>query len=349
MKRKMSKKMFDFVIGNPPYQNELVGDSNTATPVYNTFMDAVYNISEKTILITPARFLFNAGYTPKTWNKKMLNDEHLKVLYYEPDSANVFQGVDIKGGVAITYRDIRKDFGPIRIFTRFKEMNDILKKVIDDVSFKSITDIVVTSFAYHYTNKMYEENPNLDGRASKGHKYDIQSNAFTVYSEIFYDDIPKNGEYIRILGREGSKRCWKYIKKSYVTDVINLDAYKAFFAKATGTGQFGETLPDAIMGSIGDGATVTFMSIGNFKTEIESENCVKYTKTKFARALLGVLKVTQDNTPSKWKYVPLQDFTPSSDIDWSQPIHIIDQQLYRKYRLTKEEIDFIETNVKEMV
>ncbi len=64
--------------------------------------------------------------------------------------------------------------------------------------------------------------------------------------------------------------------------------------------------------------------------------------------MLGVLKVTQDNTPGKWKYVPLQDFTPSSDIDWSKSIPEIDQQLYKKYGLTDEEIEFIETHVKEM-
>lgn len=64
--------------------------------------------------------------------------------------------------------------------------------------------------------------------------------------------------------------------------------------------------------------------------------------------MLGILKTTQDLTPDKFKYVPLQDFTPSSDIDWSAPIKAIDQQLYKKYGLTEEEIDFIETNVKEM-
>ncbi len=64
--------------------------------------------------------------------------------------------------------------------------------------------------------------------------------------------------------------------------------------------------------------------------------------------LLGILKITQDNPPEKWKYVPLQDFTSSSDIDWSKSIAEIDQQLYAKYDLSDEEIDFIETHVKEM-
>lgn len=339
---------FDYIIGNPPYQDERQGDSNTATPIYHSFMDAAYDISDKTMLITPARFLFNAGYTPKEWNKKMLNDEHLKVVSYSPDSAAVFHGVDIKGGVAVTYRDTKKNFGAIRIFTQYPEINQILHKVMDSAGFEGFNTIIVTSFAYHYTKALYEENPGLKGRASKGHDFDIQSNAFNVFPEVFFDSIPDDDDYIRILGRDGNTRCWKYIKRRYVTDVSNLDAYKAFLAKATGTGQFGETLPEAIMGNPGDGGTVTFLSIGGFTSMIEAENCVRYTKTKFARALLSVLKVTQDNTPGKWAYVPLQDFTSASDLDWSKSVAEIDRQLYAKYGLSDEEITFIETHVKEM-
>lgn len=61
-----------------------------------------------------------------------------------------------------------------------------------------------------------------------------------------------------------------------------------------------------------------------------------------------MLKVTQDNDRGVWKLIPLQDFTSSSDIDWSKSVHEIDEQLYDKYGLTKEERDFIETHVKEM-
>ncbi len=91
---------FDFIIGNPPYQEETQGTSDT--PVYNQFMDAAYELADKVELITPARFLFDAGKTPKAWNEKMLNDPHLKVLWYEQSSGKVFQNTDIKGGVAVT-------------------------------------------------------------------------------------------------------------------------------------------------------------------------------------------------------------------------------------------------------
>ena len=71
-------------------------------------------------------------------------------------------------------------------------------------------------------------------------------------------------------------------------------------------------------------------------------------KSKFARTLLYTLKVTQDNKKSVWKYVPMQDFSSLSDIDWAKPIPEIDRQLYKKYGLDDAEIDFIETHVKEM-
>ena len=87
---------FDFCIGNPPYQEETEGTSDK--PVYNYFMDEAYKIADKTVLISPARFLFNAGKTPTAWNEKMLNDPHLKVLFYEQDSSKVFSNTDIKGG-----------------------------------------------------------------------------------------------------------------------------------------------------------------------------------------------------------------------------------------------------------
>ncbi|EHC6021756.1 DNA/RNA helicase, partial [Listeria monocytogenes serotype 1/2a] len=92
----------------------------------------------------------------------------------------------------------------------------------------------------------------------------------------------------------------------------------------------------------------TFISIGSFDTEIEAHNLLKYLKTKFLRALLGILKITQHNPPSKWAYIPLQDFTINSDIDWMKTISEIDQQLYKKYGLSESEISFIKEKVKSM-
>ena len=94
------------------------------------------------------------------------------------------------------------------------------------------------------------------------------------------------------------------------------------------------------------GCTQTFITIGAFDTREEAENCNKFIQTKFARALLSILKPTQHNAPETWRYVPLQDFTPGSDIDWRRPIWEVDAQLYAKYGLSDEEINFIESHIK---
>lgn len=113
----MGKKLFDYIIGNPPYQEEQISENadgslkNYAPPVYDKFMDGTFKVAEKVELVHPARFLFNAGSTSKTWNEKMLKDEHFKVLYYEEDGHKVFPSLStpLRGGVAITYRDEGKN------------------------------------------------------------------------------------------------------------------------------------------------------------------------------------------------------------------------------------------------
>lgn len=99
----MGKKLFDYVIGNPPYQDDIKKDGDRANPVYNLFMDGAYEVGDCVELIHPARFLFNAGQTPKAWNKKILSDSHFKVLHYEPDASNVFINSEIKGGGSDNY------------------------------------------------------------------------------------------------------------------------------------------------------------------------------------------------------------------------------------------------------
>lgn len=119
---------FDFVIGNPPYQEENNTNGRQA-PIYHLFMDEAYKVSDCVELIHPARFLFNAGQTPKAWNAERLNDDHFKVLIYEPDASKIFPNTDIKGGVAITLRNTNQKYGAIKVFTPYVELNDIIKRV----------------------------------------------------------------------------------------------------------------------------------------------------------------------------------------------------------------------------
>lgn len=358
---------FDFVIGNPPYQEEQISENadgslkNYAPPVYDKFMEGAFKVAEKVELIHPARFLFNAGSTPKAWNEKMLKDEHFKVLHYEEDGHKVFPSLStpLRGGVAITYRDNSKNYGAIVAFTKYPEVNDIFHKVLYNGNFEALMDIVYSRTAYRLTDAMHKDYPearyrkgengkNL-GLLSKGHDYDMSSNIMSLIPAIFYDEEPDDGnDYIQILGRVNNKRIYKYIRRDYVKNVDNLDFYKVYVAQANGSGEFGEIMSEPLVEKPGVGATETFLSIGKFETIEEAQAVKKYIKTKFARTLLSVLKVTQNGNKPVWKMIPLQNFTPNSDIDWSQPIPQIDQQLYKKYGLDQSEIDFIETHVKEM-
>jgi len=336
----MGKKLFDYVIGNPPYQEDRRGESNTALPVYHNFMEAVYEVGTVVELITPARFLFNAGRTPKAWNSKMLNDEHLKVLKYESDASKIFSMAEIKGGVAITYRDSSKDFGSIGTFTIYEELNDILKRILPHVKDGgSLASISFVASKFN-TDQLFADYP-----IYKGHERRMSSNVLSF--DCFHSEF-SDGDVL-IYGVVGGKRTQRYIASKYVdmTD-DNIPLYKIVTPKADGNGTFGDPLTNPELLPMNSGFTHTFLGIGGFNTEYEAKSCLKYIKTKFARNLLGILKITQDLNAEKWKYVPLQDFTPSSDIDWSKSIHEIDLQLYRKYGLNEKEIEFIESHVKEM-
>ena len=338
---------FDVIIGNPPYQEEMEGTSDSA--IYNFFMNEGYKIGRKAEFITPARFLFNAGKTPKDWNRKMLNDPHFKVLFYEQESSKVFSNTDIKGGVAITYRDATENFGAIEVFTSFDELNAIRSKVVGRKDFQSFGELIYAPESYRLTDKIHEENPDVRKRLSKGHDFDIVTNIFSKLPDIFLDEKPSiKEEYVGFIGLEGNKRYTKYVKKKYIKPHDNLEKWKVILPKSNGSGALGEVLSTPLIGTPLIGHTQSFISIGAFETEKEASAALKYVKSKFARTMLGILKITQDNKKGTWKYVPLQDFTPSSDIDWSKSIDEIDEQLFDKYGLDEQERNFIKTKVKEM-
>ena len=336
---------FDFVIGNPPYQEETVGTSDT--PVYDRFMDASFVVSKKALLITPARFLFNAGKTPSVWNKKMLNDEHFKVLDYYPVSDKVFSNTDIKGGVAVTYRDETQKLGPIGVFTTYPELNSIYKKVTSNMEQGGLTDLFYMQNKFKL-NTLYADYPqykNIIGSEGKERRL----TAAILYQLDVFTETQEKDEDVAIIGVINNKRVKRYIDRKYLDlEKTNLNKWKVLVPKSNGSGVLGEVLSTPLIAEPTMGYTQTFLGIGAFDNESEAQAAYKYIISKFARTMLGVLKITQDNPPEKWKYVPLQDFTNHSDIDWTKSVHEIDLQLYDKYGLSADERNFIETHVKAM-
>ncbi len=349
-KKDVKEMKFDAVVGNPPYQEESNGDSNAKKSIYNYFIDSGEELADRVTLIHPARFLFNAGDTPKAWNEKKLNDIHYQVIKYWSDSSDIFPTVDIKGGVAVTYWDKRKEFKPIKLFTAFDELHSILEKV-EKLNEDSLSSIITNRGTYKYSNLAYTEQPD---EMMKTADRRIAPSSFERMPKLFTEEKPNDKhEYVQILGNIKNERCYRWFRKDYISPVDNLEKYKVIVPKANGSGAIGEVLSTPLIGTplIGTpliGYTETYISIGSTDSFSEAEAILKYVKTKFARTMLGILKVTQNNPKETWQYVPMQDFTDNSDIDWSKSVHEIDLQLYKKYGLSDEEIAFIESKVKPM-
>ena len=107
---------------------------------------------------------------------------------------------------------------------------------------------------------------------------------------------------------------------------------------------------NAVVGKPNSVCTESYLLLGiNLNLdETAANNICRYFKTKFARFMHSLAKASQDATAKTYRFVPLQDFTSNSDIDWSKSVSEIDKQLYKKYGFSKDEIEFIESKVKEM-
>ena len=332
----------DAVIGNPPYQ-QIVEGNGRAKAVYNLFMDLSFQLAPRVSLITPARYLFNAGFTPTEWNNKVLNDPHFKVVWYRANSRDVFPTVDIKGGVAVMFHDLTQDFGAIGTFKAYPELDSIALRVAK-VGGASLVDIVYAESSYRFDTSKPEVSKLVQERLGGDKK--IISNIFDKLPDLFI--ATKQEGAIGFYGRTESKRCIRYAQRSLFEEHPNLEYYKVLVPESNGSGTIGEVLSTPLIGEPLIGVTQTFITIGAFKTRAEAEACLKYVKTRFARTMLGMLKATQHNPKDTWRLVPLQDFTSSSDIDWSRSVDEIDAQLYCKYGLDPSEIAFIEEKVRPM-
>lgn len=360
---------FDLIIGNPPYQEEKK-DNNRTPPLYHLFMQESYSLASRVCFITPARFLSNAGQTPEVWNNAMLQDPHLKILDYNIDGTHFFPTTDIKGGIVITYHDTTQKFVPIKKFIPDATLRGIWTKVTtatekntQDSAGLYLDSIISSRGMYRFTDEYLDKH---DVIISTGTGTMLTTNTLSNHRQLFKDcyepgDIGIYGRLNRkgtilFLEREALQLSDKLgRKKNSVSYNANkyLDSYNVILPRANGSGALGEALSTPVIGQpvIGQpviGHTDTYISIGCFDTREQAVACLKYIKSRFARTMLGVLKVTQDNPKDSWAYVPKQNFGDDSDIDWSLPLDEIDNQLFDKYGLTEAERLFILHNVTAM-
>ena len=126
--------------------------------------------------------------------------------------------------------------------------------------------------------------------------------------------------------------------------------WKVLMTAEQGTSDAVETrfLSNHIVAATGTACTETYLVAGHFNTKSRAEDLANYLRTRFARFLVSLLKATQHATRDVYAFIPQQDFTSKSDIDWSRPVSEIDAQLYVQYGITKPEQKFIESMIKPM-
>lgn len=336
---------FDVTVANPPYQKAMAGTSDHQ--IYPDFMDFAFRVSSLACFVTPARFLFNAGKTSKKWNRQVLSDPHVSVSLFEADSRRVFPAAEVKGGIAVTLRDTNVSLAPIGSFIPDRQLRSIVARV-HAVADSFLDQIVFAPESYRFTSVLHVEHPRAIERVSAGHSFDMTTNCFDVLPEVFHD-VAHRG-MIGVLGRQNNRRLVKFVDRRYVRDHPNLDAWKVALAKSNGAGKLGEVLAPPVLLSPGFAHTQSFISIGAFGTRKEAEELATFLHTKFARLLLGSLKVTQDNKRAVWANVPnLVSKAPADlSIDWGSLVPVIDSQLADFFGLSKAEKAFVNERAQEM-
>ena len=318
---------FDVIIGNPPYQLSDGGFGASAKALYPLFVNQAKKLQPRFLcMIIPARW-YAGGKDLDMFRNEMLNDSRIRIIHDFPNASDCFPGVEIKGGICIFLWD-RDNRGLVEVSTH-KE------------------GFIVTSMKRHLLEKNCDTFIRQNEAISILHKVqqhkeksfsDIVHPAMTfgirTYVKDFDSSIPKKG-YTKVYAQKNIG----YIKSTsivYGKEFVN--KWKVIIPEAIGSGEMGKDYIKPILSEPYSINTETYIMTGPYKSKDEAENAISYIRTKFFHLMLGLKKITQHTTQKVYKLIPLQDFSHP----WT------DEMLYKKYKLTKEEIDFIESMIKPM-
>ena len=338
---------FDAIVGNPPYQQVISDSSNTslAKQLFPLFIINSINLKPNYIsFITPSRW-FTGDAQDKSFIKLrefIRENNHISKIFHYKNAKEIFSNVEIKGGV--NYFLFENNYcGKVDFYNCENGTQDCQNRNL----FEDDLDIILTdSFSYSILCKIRNNSfVSLMTIATGRDAFGINGNVKNVKS-ISKENRFENAVELRCKANE-----IRYIEKDIVVKNIDIfEKYKVFISKSAGNPNTDKKIiGKPYVGMPYVACTDSLIPIGRFDSLEEAENLSKYLKTKFLRYLVSILKTSQNVCQIVYKFVPLQNFKNSSDINWSQSITEIDSQLYKKYNLSDEEIKHIENTVDDIV
>lgn len=334
--RSKEEMKFSAVVGNPPYQVMDGGAGVSAKPVYNSFVEIARDLNPNNVsMIMPAKW-YTDGKGLEAFRTAMLNDKRLSKLVDFTDSRDCFESVDIAGGIC--YFLWSKDYhGPCEFISKHQgESRTSLRDLAASDDFiRHIGAVTIIDKVKARTTDFFKS------RVSIQRPFGLRTYVTPLEEgDIVLKYSRGRGPYNSFLISTGNEMIdkWKVII-SYLT--------------AEHAGQTDKEGRKRILSSLdilgpNEICTETYLVVDALNTKEEAFYLFSYLKTRFVRFLIAQLASTQHLSKEKFAFVPLQNFTPSSDIDWTQPVSDIDRQLYAKYSLTTEEQQFIESMIKPM-
>ncbi len=343
--KKGQEMKFDVIIGNPPYQLSDGGAQASAIPLYHKFVQQAKKLNPNYLtMIIPARW-YAGGRGLDEFREEMLADKRIKEIHDFPNTADCFPGVNIRGGVCYFLWDINHK-SDCKIYNHQGEgKSNFLIRPIKESNF----DIFIRhNEAITILKKVIKENVNtFEGFVSSLRPFGFRG--YFVNDEKFRQNEKGLKKPVKCFGKGRKVGFVEFDEISVNKKWIN--EYKVFTPRAN---NIGTELPDdnfnTFIGKPSTICTESYLVLGaglNLNSE-SAFNLTKYFSTRFARFLHSLAKSSQDATSKTFRLVPLQDFTSKSDIDWSKNIEEIDNLLYKKYGLTKDEIAFIESMIRPM-
>ena len=342
---------FDAIVGNPPYQeNDGSGASNDAAmPVYNKFVDVARNINPQYLsLIMPSKWMIG-GRGLQKFREDFMNDRHIEVMFDFQDSSECFTNQHIDGGIC--YFRWNKDYDGMVDYS-YKDASGNIRREKRYLKAENTNIVIRDSRRISLINKVSKEKRFSD-IVSYTQPFGIRKDLFNnpeKYADIKTSEnqFKDSAEIWGVKGiKGGARRTTCYIDiKAIAKNKEWMAKYKLLFTTSYSTNA--TVPPEPILAGPNVIGTETFLVIGPFETSEEMNKCNKYIKTKFFRLYLYFGKGTMQVSKDVFQFVPLQDFTDKSDIDWTKSVTEIDRQLYAKYNLTDDEIAFIEQMIKPM-